>query len=106
MMGVAFCCGIISGVLFLVNLECTLGVVLTFSFVVGVEEVCVLFPCRVSSFSVAVSNIFASCSNACLCLLAYSFGSFSIRFIALVSDPAMHTALSIGVSCGAFTWLR
>ena len=39
-MGVAFRCGIISGVLFHVNLECTLGVVLTFAFVVGVEEVC------------------------------------------------------------------
>ena len=103
--GVAFRCGIISGVLFHVNLECTLGVVLTFAFVVGVEEVCVLFSCRVSRFSVAVSSIFASCSNAYPCLPASSFGSFSIRFIALVRDTAMRKALSIGVSCGDFTWL-
>ena len=79
--------------------------VLTFAFAVGVDKVCVLFSCRVSSFSVAVSNIFASCSNACPCLPASSFGSFSIRFIALVRVPAMRTALSIGVSCGAVTWL-
>ena len=56
-MGVAFRCGIIPGVLFLVSLECTLGVVLTFAFVVGVDEVCVLFSCIFSSFSVVVSNI-------------------------------------------------
>ena len=36
-MGVAFRCGIIPGVLFLVSLECTLGLVLTFAFVVGVD---------------------------------------------------------------------
>ena len=39
------------------------GVVLTFSLVVGVDDVCVLFSCLFSSFSVAVSNIFVSCSN-------------------------------------------
>ena len=56
-LGAVFLCGIILGVLFLVSLVCTLGVVLIFSLVVGVDDVCVLFSCCFSSFSVAVSNI-------------------------------------------------
>ena len=56
-----------------------------------------------SSFSVAISNILVSCSNAVSCLPAFIIGSFRILFIALVRVPAMRTALSIGVSCGAFT---
>ena len=39
-MGVAVCSGMMPGVLFLVTLEWTLGVVLRFAFVVGVDEVC------------------------------------------------------------------
>ena len=91
--------------LFLVSLVCTLGVVLIFSLVVGVDNVCVLFSCIFSSFSVAVSNILVSCSNAFVCLPAFILGSFSIIFIALARVPAMRTALSIGVSCGAFKCL-
>ena len=104
-MGAAFRCGIIPGVLFLVSLECTLGVSLTFAFVVGVDEVCVLFSCLFSSFSVVFSNILVSCYNSFPCLPACLFGSFSILFIVSVRDPAMCTALSIGVFCGAFTCL-
>ena len=102
-LGAVFLCGIIPGVLFLVSLACTLGVVLIVSLVLGVDNVCVLFSCLFSSFSVAVSNILVSCSNYFSCLPVSILGSFSISFIVLVRVPAMRTALSIGVSCGTFT---
>ena len=72
-------------------------------FVVGVDDVCTLCSCLVSNFSVAVSNIFASCFKACPFRLVRIFGSFNILCIALVRYPAMRTALSIGVSFGDFT---
>ena len=102
-MGVVFRVGMIPGVLLCVTLECTRGSVLMLAFVVGMDEVCTLCSCLVSNFSVAVSNIFASCSKTCPCRLVFIFGSFKILCIALVRYPAMRTALSIGVSFGAFT---
>ena len=102
-MGVSFRVGMIPGVLLCVTLEFTRGAVLMLAFVVGVDEVCNLCSCLVSNFSVAVSNIFASCSKACPCRFVFIFGSFNILCIAQVRDPAMRTALSIGVSFGAFT---
>ena len=103
-MGVAFRGGMIPGVLLRVTLECKRGNVLMLDYVVGVDEVCTLCSCLVSNFSVAVSNIFASCSKACPFRPVFIFGSFNILCIALVRDPAMRTALSIGVSVGDFTW--
>ena len=66
-MGVSFRVGMIPGVLLCVTLECYLGAVLMLSFVVGVDDVCTLCSCLVSNFSVAVSNIFASCSKTFPC---------------------------------------
>ena len=103
-MVVAFRGGVIPGVLLRVTLECTRGAVLMLDFVVGVDEFCTLCSCLVSNFSVAVSNIFARCSKACPCRPVFIFGSFNIICIKPVRDPAMRTALSIGVSVGAFTW--
>ena len=102
-MGVAFRGGMIPGVLLRVTLECTRGAVRMLAFVVGVDEVCNLCSCLVSNFSVAVSNIFASCSKACPFRPVFIFGSFNILCIALVRYPAMRTALYIGVDFGAFT---
>ena len=83
-MGVAFCGRVIPGVLLRVTMECTRGSVLMLAFVVGVDEVCTLCSCLVSNFSVAVSNIFVSCSKSCPCRPVLIFGSFNILCIALV----------------------
>ena len=103
-MGVEFRGGVIPVVLLRVTLECTHGAVRMLALVVGVDEVCTLCSCLVSNFSVAVSNIFVSCSKACPCRPVFIFGSFNIICIKPVIDPAMRTALYIGVSVGAFTW--
>ena len=102
-MDVAFRVGMIPGVFLRVFLECILGAVLMLAFVVGVDDVCTLCSCIVSNFSVAVSKIFASCSKDFPFRLVRIFGSFNILCIAPVRYPAMRTALSIGVSFGAFT---
>ena len=102
-MVVAFRVVIIPGVLLRVNLECTRGAVRMLDFVVSGDEVCILCSCFVSNFSLAVSNIFVSCSKACPCRPVFILRSFNILCIALVRYPAMGTALSIGVSFGAFT---
>ena len=54
-------------------------------------------------YSRAVSNILVICSNTFSCLPASILGSFSILFIALVRVTEIRMAMSIGVSCGAFT---
>ena len=71
--------------------------------VVGIDDVCALFSCCVSKFSVALSNICANFSKAWPFRPIFIVGSFKIFWIAVVSDPAIFTALSIGVSLGIWT---
>ena len=93
----------IPGVLLRVTRACTLGVAHILARVVGVDEVCVLFCCFLSKFSVALSNIFADFSKAWPCRPVFIVGSFNIFCMAVVSDLAIFTALSIGVSLGIWT---
>ena len=93
----------IPGVLLRVTRACTLGVARMFARVVGVDTVCALFCCCVSKFSVALSNICANFSKAWPCLPMFIVGSCQIFWMAVVSDPAIFTALSSGFSLGIWT---
>ena len=77
---------------------CTLGVALMLARVVGVDDVLALLCCCVSKFSVALSNICANFSKTWPCLPVFIVGYCKIFCMAVVSDPAIFTALSIGVS--------
>ena len=71
--------------------------------VVGVDDVCALFCCFESKFSVALLNICANFSKAWPCLPVFIVGSCKIIWMVVVSDPAFFTALIIGVSLGIWT---
>ena len=71
-----------------------------FARMVGVYDVCALFSCCVSKFSVALSNICANVSKAYPLRPVFFVGSLKIFWIAVAIDPAIFTALSIGVSLG------
>ena len=98
--------GMIPGGLLGVTRTCTLGVARMLARVVGVDEVCAVLCCCVSEFSVALSNIFANFSKAWPCRPVFIVGSFNIVWMTVVRDPAIFTALSIGVSLGICTWVR
>ena len=76
-MGADFRCKIIPGVLFLVSMECTLGVVLTFAFVVGVDEVCVLF--------LLIFQAFLWFSQICLSVVLMLFHVFPRLYSAILA---------------------
>ena len=95
----------IPGVLLSVTHACTLSVARMLARVVGVDKVCALFCCCVSKFSVALSNIFANFSQAWPCCPVFIEGSFNIFWMAVVRDPAIFAALSIGFSLGIWTWV-
>ena len=103
--GVGGWVGMIHGVLLRVTRSCTLGVARMLERVVDVDEVCVLFFCFVSKFSVALSNIFANLSKAWPYRPVFIVGSFNIFWMAVVSDTEIFTALSIGVSLVIWTWV-
>ena len=91
------------GMLLRVTRACTLGVASMLVRVVGVADVCALLCCCVSKVSVALSNICANFSKVWPCRPVFIVGNFKIFWMAVVSDPAIFTALSIGVSLGVWT---
>ena len=97
--------GVIPGVLLRFTRACTLGVARMLARVVGVDEVCALFCCCVSKFSVALSNIFANFYKAWPCRPVFIVVSFNIFWMEVVRDPAIFTTLSIGVNLGIWTWV-
>ena len=101
--GVGGCFGMIPGVLLHIMRACTLGVARMLMRVVGVNDVCALFYCCVSKISVALSDICATFSKTWPCLPVFIVGSIKIFWMAFVSDPAIFTALYIGVSLGIWT---
>ena len=93
----------IPGLLLRVTQVFTLGVARMLVRMVGVDNVCALFCCCVSKFSVALSNICANFSKAWPCRPMLIVGSFKIFCMDVLSDPAIFAALSIGVSLGIWT---
>ena len=103
--GVGGWVGMIPCVLLRITRESTLFLAHMLAHVVGVDEVCVLFGCFVSKFSVALSNIFASFSKVWPCRPVFIVGYLDIFWMVVVNDPVIFTALSIWVSLGIWTWV-
>ena len=97
--------GMLPAILLCITRACTLGVARMLARMVGVDEVCVLFCCFVSKFSVELSNIFANFSKAWPCRPVFIVGYLNIFWMDVVSDPAIFTSLSIGVSLDIWTWV-